>query len=383
MREEGDAARDRIMVVIFPDGGRNCLSKLYNDEWMRANGLLTTTGAVVRVDEVLRARHHGAEMPDVVLAGRGPGWRRSTCCSCTASASCRFSGDPRTTRSTASSARSAGRASRSRPTETSVVERTIGEVDPPLPAVDVGASLDDVRSPVRRRRPWSRPRAAGWAASSPSWTCWSSRPAGVRVPTEADPVRAIRTGLKLVSMTLPFMEALLAGDTGAASTAISAAVPAKLQDHIETSCATGWPGSGPTRPSASGWGDGPRRGRRGRRGDRRDRIPRAARRQRPAQDQLPASSRAIAGAGICPRGGPGDARLGGDGAASIASSHRSRRRTRRRSLDPATSGSGRRASRSVKILELVFEATAASRNWHVELGGPSGPAPGHPAELAA
>jgi cystathionine beta-synthase len=28
------------MVVIIPDGGRNYLSKLYNDEWMRANGLL-------------------------------------------------------------------------------------------------------------------------------------------------------------------------------------------------------------------------------------------------------------------------------------------------------------------------------------------------------
>src|SRR5215213_5523783 len=56
MREEGDAARDRIIVVIFPDGGRNYLSKLYNDEWMRANGLLTTTGAVVRIGEVLRAR---------------------------------------------------------------------------------------------------------------------------------------------------------------------------------------------------------------------------------------------------------------------------------------------------------------------------------------
>src|ERR687890_248942 len=68
MREEGDAARDRVLVVIFPDGGRNYLSKLYNDEWMRANGLLTTTGAVIRVDEVLRARHHGKERPDVILA---------------------------------------------------------------------------------------------------------------------------------------------------------------------------------------------------------------------------------------------------------------------------------------------------------------------------
>ena len=105
----GDAARDRIMVVIFPDGGRNYLSKLYNDEWMRANGLLTTTGAVVRVDEVLRARHHGAEMPDVVLArttdrvGAAIDLLQLYGISSTAG----VGAGPRTTRSTASSARSA------------------------------------------------------------------------------------------------------------------------------------------------------------------------------------------------------------------------------------------------------------------------------------
>src|SRR6185312_12318369 len=68
MREDAVAVKDAVLVVIFPDGGRNYLSKLYNDEWMRANGLLTTTGAVVRVDEVLRARQHGKDLPDVVLA---------------------------------------------------------------------------------------------------------------------------------------------------------------------------------------------------------------------------------------------------------------------------------------------------------------------------
>jgi cystathionine beta-synthase len=68
MREEPDTAADAVLVVILPDGGRNYLSKLYNDEWMRANGLLATTGAVVRVDDLLRARHHGPEIPDVVVA---------------------------------------------------------------------------------------------------------------------------------------------------------------------------------------------------------------------------------------------------------------------------------------------------------------------------
>jgi len=68
IREEPDTAAEAVMVVIFPDGGRNYLSKLYNDEWMRANGLLAPTGAVTRVDALLHARHHGQAMPDVVLA---------------------------------------------------------------------------------------------------------------------------------------------------------------------------------------------------------------------------------------------------------------------------------------------------------------------------
>jgi len=35
---------------------------------MRVNGLLATTGAVIRVGDLLAARHHGAELPDVVIA---------------------------------------------------------------------------------------------------------------------------------------------------------------------------------------------------------------------------------------------------------------------------------------------------------------------------
>ena len=146
MREEGDAARERIMVVIFPDGGRNYLSKLYNDEWMRANGLLTTTGAVVRVEEVLRARHHGKELPNVVLArttdrvgaaidllqlygiSQLPVSERS---------------DDDTIEGIIGSVSEKGLLDRAY-RDPSVVERTVGEVmDPPLPTVDVGASVDD------------------------------------------------------------------------------------------------------------------------------------------------------------------------------------------------------------------------------------------------
>jgi cystathionine beta-synthase len=68
VREEPATAAAAVIVVVLPDGGRNYLSKLYNDEWMRANGLLATTGAVVRVAELIGARHHGPDIPDVVLA---------------------------------------------------------------------------------------------------------------------------------------------------------------------------------------------------------------------------------------------------------------------------------------------------------------------------
>ena len=64
---DGDAS-DKVMVVIFPDGGRNYISKLYNDEWMRINGLLRSTTAKVRVADVLRNGHQPNELPPVVLA---------------------------------------------------------------------------------------------------------------------------------------------------------------------------------------------------------------------------------------------------------------------------------------------------------------------------
>jgi len=59
---------DAVVVVILPDSGRNYLSKLYNDEWMRANGLLPTPGSVVTLRDILDDHHHGRQLPDVVVA---------------------------------------------------------------------------------------------------------------------------------------------------------------------------------------------------------------------------------------------------------------------------------------------------------------------------
>jgi cystathionine beta-synthase len=65
---ESGGGPDAVVVVILPDTGRNYLSKLYNDEWMRANGLLPTPGGVVTLRDILDDRHHGRQLPDVVVA---------------------------------------------------------------------------------------------------------------------------------------------------------------------------------------------------------------------------------------------------------------------------------------------------------------------------
>ena len=62
------AGSDAVVVVLLPDSGRSYLSKIYNDEWLRANGLLATTGAVVVVGDILEDRHHAGPLPDLVLA---------------------------------------------------------------------------------------------------------------------------------------------------------------------------------------------------------------------------------------------------------------------------------------------------------------------------
>ena len=136
-----------MIVVILPDGGRNYLSKLYNDEWMRANGLLATTGAVVRVGDLL-----ARPPPRRPIPGRRPrpddrprrgGDRPAPAVRHQPAAGVRAT--PTATPRRASSARSARRAcSTGRIRDPAVVERTVGEVmDRPLPPSTLGATLDE------------------------------------------------------------------------------------------------------------------------------------------------------------------------------------------------------------------------------------------------
>jgi cystathionine beta-synthase len=134
-----------VVVVLLPDSGRSYLSKIYNDEWMRANGLLATTGAVVTVEDLLRDRHHVGPLPRLVLA-------RTTQRVGEAIALLQEFGisqlpvseqpDGDALEGFVGSITEKGLLDRAF-RDPSIVERTVGEVmDTPLPFVDVEASLD-------------------------------------------------------------------------------------------------------------------------------------------------------------------------------------------------------------------------------------------------
>jgi cystathionine beta-synthase len=146
MHEEPETARDAVIVVILPDGGRNYLSKLYNDEWMRTHGLLATTGAVLRVGELLKDRHHGADLPPVILA------RTTDRVGAAIETLQRFGvsqlpvseqPDGDALEGIVGSVSERGLLDRAY-RDPAIVDRTVGEVmDRPIPNLDVTASLDE------------------------------------------------------------------------------------------------------------------------------------------------------------------------------------------------------------------------------------------------
>ena len=155
---DASGGSEAVVVVILPDGGRNYLSKLYNDEWMRVNGLLPTTGRGRPGPSSCSAdRHHDGDrpaarpgpddaarrrgdrdapgvrhQPDAGVGGARGRWRRGIVGSITERGLLdRAFRDP------------------------SVVERTVGEVmDRPLPFVEAWTRRSTRRSPCwRARRP--------------------------------------------------------------------------------------------------------------------------------------------------------------------------------------------------------------------------------------
>ena len=137
--------RDAVVVVLLPDSGRSYLSKIYNDEWMRANGLLATTGAVVRVET--------CSMTGITPAAADLVMARTTQRVGEAIAILQEYGisqlpvseppDGDALEGFVGSITEKGLLDRAF-RDPSIVERTVGEVmDRPLPFVDVAASLDE------------------------------------------------------------------------------------------------------------------------------------------------------------------------------------------------------------------------------------------------
>ena len=56
---------EALIVVVLPDGGRNYLSKVYSDNWLRQNGFLAR-GADLTVGDVLRHKSDAGEIPPLV-----------------------------------------------------------------------------------------------------------------------------------------------------------------------------------------------------------------------------------------------------------------------------------------------------------------------------
>jgi cystathionine beta-synthase len=67
-----DRGPDEVIVVLFPDTGRNYLSKFFSDEWMRQNGFLARLGPI-RVREVLAEHPQGMPPLVTVESGRSVG----------------------------------------------------------------------------------------------------------------------------------------------------------------------------------------------------------------------------------------------------------------------------------------------------------------------
>jgi cystathionine beta-synthase len=65
-RRLGPEAR---VLMMFPDSGRSYLSKFYDDNWMIQYGFLVRTTPPPAIEEVLRFRRVGHEVPDLVTIG--------------------------------------------------------------------------------------------------------------------------------------------------------------------------------------------------------------------------------------------------------------------------------------------------------------------------
>jgi cystathionine beta-synthase len=66
----GELGTEHVVVVVLPDSGRSYLSKLYNDSWMLEHGFIERPGTRARIGEVLAEKKRiEPEIPDLVVVG--------------------------------------------------------------------------------------------------------------------------------------------------------------------------------------------------------------------------------------------------------------------------------------------------------------------------
>ncbi len=146
MAEGRAAVEAAVIVVILPDGGRNYLSKLYNEEWLQEHGMLDRPTGVARVRDLLLSSHRDAELPPLVAARTTERvgnviehLQRFGISQVPVSE--RPEGDELAGMVGSLSERGLLERAFRHP---EVVDRTVGEVmDRPLPTIDVEASVDD------------------------------------------------------------------------------------------------------------------------------------------------------------------------------------------------------------------------------------------------
>lgn len=59
-----DLTEDKVVVVVFPDTGRNYLTKMYSDEWMLELGYIEGGGGRITIDAILKAKP--PEVPEMI-----------------------------------------------------------------------------------------------------------------------------------------------------------------------------------------------------------------------------------------------------------------------------------------------------------------------------
>ncbi|MPZ67019.1 MAG: pyridoxal-phosphate dependent enzyme, partial [Pseudonocardiaceae bacterium] len=64
LRVARQAARDDVVVVLLPDGGRGYLGKVFNDSWMASYGFLSPDASGATVGDVLRRKD--GTLPELV-----------------------------------------------------------------------------------------------------------------------------------------------------------------------------------------------------------------------------------------------------------------------------------------------------------------------------